>query len=122
MASDCDFESDILNDVLSDGLNDDYNESSDGAIPIVSGAVAKSLRTTLPRLTKYEKARILGIRATQISEGAKPTIEIPPGRKLEDSLRIAEEELKSGSIKLIVRRWLPDGSYEDWSLSELLKF
>lgn len=36
-----------------------------------------------------------------------------------DALKIAEKELKYGNIPLIVRRYMPDGTFEDWSLSEL---
>lgn len=75
-------------------------------------------RKTNPIVTKYEKARILGIRAIQISKGAKPTVNIG---KLHDALKIAEKEFNEGSIPLIVRRYLPDGTYEDWAISELNK-
>lgn len=75
-------------------------------------------RVTQPLLTKYEKARILGVRATQISKGTKPTIDI---KNMKDALKIAEYELKHGDIPLIIRRHLPDGGYEDWTLKELLQ-
>jgi DNA-directed RNA polymerases I, II, and III subunit RPABC2 len=78
----------------------------------------KKDKKTNPILTKYEKARILGTRAIQISKGAKPTVNIG---KLHDALKIAEKEFNEGNIPLIVRRYLPDGTYEDWSLSELEK-
>ena len=75
-------------------------------------------RVTNPLLTKYEKARILGVRATQISKGAKPTIDIGD---MKDALKIAEHEFKHGDIPLIIRRHLPDGGYEDWTLKEVIK-
>jgi len=37
-----------------------------------------------------------------------------------DPLQIAQKELSQKKIPLIVRRYLPDGSYEDWSVAELL--
>ena len=73
-------------------------------------------RITRPILTKYEKARILGLRATQISKGAVPTIDIAG---MKDALKIAKCEFDQGDIPLIIRRHLPDGSYEDWLLKEL---
>lgn len=76
----------------------------------------KRERTTLPILTRYEKARILGTRAIQISHGAPPTID-PQGEL--DPVRIAELELRARKNPLIIRRHLPDGSYEDWSVEEL---
>ena len=37
-----------------------------------------------------------------------------------DPLKIAMLELKESKIPLIIRRFLPDGSYEDWPLDELI--
>ncbi|CAF4804766.1 unnamed protein product, partial [Rotaria sp. Silwood1] len=36
-----------------------------------------------------------------------------------DPLQIAMRELKEKKIPMIIRRYLPDGSYEDWSIDEL---
>jgi len=36
-----------------------------------------------------------------------------------DPLDIAMKELKAKRIPIIIRRYLPDGSYEDWTLDEL---
>ena len=41
-------------------------------------------------------------------------------QNLTDPLSIAELELKQKKIPLMVRRYLPDGSYEDWAASELI--
>lgn len=37
-----------------------------------------------------------------------------------DPLEIAMKELRERKIPLIIRRYLPDGSYEDWSINELV--
>lgn len=37
-----------------------------------------------------------------------------------DPLMIAMKELAAQKIPLIVRRFLPDGSFEDWLVSELI--
>ena len=42
-------------------------------------------------------------------------------REETDPLKIAMMELKENKIPLIVRRYLPDGSYEDWASSELIQ-
>ncbi|EGG01328.1 uncharacterized protein MELLADRAFT_53646 [Melampsora larici-populina 98AG31] len=68
-------------------------------------------------MTKYERARILGTRALQISMNA-PVLVPLDGES--DPLEIAMKELSQRKIPLIVRRYLPDGSYEDWSVSELI--
>jgi DNA-directed RNA polymerase subunit K/omega len=70
-------------------------------------------------LTKYEKARIIGARALQISMGAPVMINVttaPKGR-----FSFAEEELRAGVLPMTVRRTLPTGEYSDIPLSVLLK-
>ena len=37
-----------------------------------------------------------------------------------DALQIAIKELSQRKIPLIIRRYLPDGSFEDWSVAELI--
>lgn len=69
-------------------------------------------------LTKYEKARIIGARALQISKNAPIMVEIEPGEW--DPLKIAEKELLERKIPFIIRRYLPDSSYEDWRVEELI--
>ncbi|KAF5368634.1 hypothetical protein D9758_002329 [Tetrapyrgos nigripes] len=74
-------------------------------------------RITTPYLTKYERARILGTRALQISMNA-PVLVPLDGET--DALQIAIKELSQRKIPLVIRRYLPDGSFEDWSVSELI--
>ncbi|GAA6061158.1 hypothetical protein JCM10212_005744 [Sporobolomyces blumeae] len=78
---------------------------------------ANKERVTTPYMTKYERARILGTRALQISMNA-PVLVALEGES--DPLVIAQKELSAKKIPLVVRRFLPDGSYEDWLVSELL--
>ena len=81
--------------------------------------IPKEQRQTTPFLTKYEKARIIGARALQISKNSPILI---PSEQLAgetDPIIIAEMELREGKIPFIIRRYLPDGSYEDWPVSEL---
>ncbi len=75
-------------------------------------------RETSRFLTKYERAKILGERAIQISNGAKVMVEVDEG--VWDPMVIAEKELREKKIEYIVRRYLPNGSYEDWDLNELI--
>merc|ERR1719472_675349 len=82
-----------------------------------SGAVDKSKRATTRYMTKYERARVLGTRALQISMGA-PVMVVLAGET--DPLEIANKELQSKKIPLMVRRYLPDGSFEDWGVDELV--
>ncbi|KAJ5121836.1 DNA-directed RNA polymerase I II and III subunit [Penicillium atrosanguineum] len=79
--------------------------------------VPNAQRTTTPYLTKYERARVLGTRALQISMNAPVLVDLEGET---DPLQIAMKELNQKKIPLIVRRYLPDGWYEDWSVEELL--
>ena len=80
-------------------------------------AITGEARTTTPFLTKYEKARVIGARALQISKNAPILVSLNPGEY--DPILIAEKELRESRIPFIIRRFLPDGSYEDWSVREL---
>ena len=73
-------------------------------------------RRTIPFLTKYEKARIIGKRAMQISKGSPPLVEVGT---LENPIDIALKELTERKIPFIIRRPLPNGTYEDWRVDEL---
>ncbi|MBN2231132.1 MAG: DNA-directed RNA polymerase subunit K [Candidatus Thorarchaeota archaeon] len=71
-------------------------------------------------LTKYEKARIIGARALQISMGAPVMIDVSNIQNV-GRFGFAEEELRSGILPMTVRRTLPTGEYSDIPLSVLLK-
>ncbi|KAI8353741.1 DNA-directed RNA polymerases I, II, and III subunit RPABC2 [Mortierella sp. GBAus27b] len=85
--------------------------------PLPPKAVAKEDRTTTPYMTKYERARILGARALQISMNAPVLVDLDGET---DSLNIAMKELNNRMIPLVVRRYLPDNTYEDWEVSEMI--
>ena len=74
-------------------------------------------RTTPSFMTKYEKARIIGTRALQISKNAPVLVDL--GKDDIDPILIAEKELAEKKIPFVIRRYLPDGSYEDWKTCEL---
>ena len=82
-----------------------------------NGMVVDPLHQTLPFLTKYERTRILGQRASQINSGAKPFIPIKVN--VIDGYLIAEEELKLKKIPFIIKRPLPNGGFEYWRVSDL---
>lgn len=68
--------------------------------------IANEQRTTTPYMTKYEKARVLGTRALQISMNAPVLVDVEGET---DPLQIAIKELREKKIPLVVRRYLPDG-------------
>ncbi|MCQ5336928.1 MAG: DNA-directed RNA polymerase subunit K [Candidatus Methanomethylicia archaeon] len=69
------------------------------------------------KLTKYERARVIGARALQISMGAPPLIMTTAKSPIE----IAEEELKEKVLPITIRRKLPDGRYQDIPIKWLLE-
>ena len=64
-----------------------------------------------PTLTRFEKARIMGARALQLSLGAPPFISIPKSARI--SLDISMEELEQRVIPITIRRMLPNGDYQN---------
>lgn len=101
-----------------EGNIDDAPEvnDGDGDAEAEPGAEKKN-RVTTEYLTKYERARILGTRSLQISMGAPPTVNTNGET---DPLVIAAAELAQKKIPIVIRRFLPDGSWEDWKLSDLV--
>ena len=72
---------------------------------------------TLPILTKYERAKILGIRANQINSGCKAFVETTENDI--DGYLIAEKELLQKKIPFIIKRPLPSGFNEYWNVNDL---
>jgi len=83
----------------------------------IHGEIIDPLHKTLPFLSKYEKARILGERARQLEEGAQPFVTVPPD--LVDSFVIAEMELEKKVIPFILERPMPHGGTEYWRICDL---
>jgi DNA-directed RNA polymerase I, II, and III subunit RPABC2 len=81
------------------------------------GIIIDPLHKTLPILSRYEKARILGERAEQINSGAQPFIEVESS--MIDGYLIAMKELEQKKIPFIIQRPLPNGGCEYWRLSDL---
>ncbi|MFW9773898.1 MAG: DNA-directed RNA polymerase subunit K [Candidatus Thorarchaeota archaeon] len=69
-------------------------------------------------LTRYEKARIVGARALQISFGAPILVTKP--KNLIDPIKIALLELKSQILPLTIRREFPSGEHQDIPISKLI--
>ena len=82
-----------------------------------NGAIIDPLHKTVPFLTKYERARIIGERAKQLEYGSKPFISIEQNEI--DSYLIAEKEFYQKAIPFILKRPLPNGSCEYWKFKDL---
>jgi DNA-directed RNA polymerase subunit K/omega len=81
----------------------------------------KQARVTLPYYTKYEYTHLLGTRAQQLAEGAKPLVGLE-GLVTSDPQfvwNVAKREILEQKLPFIVHRRLPNGKSEYWSASEL---
>jgi DNA-directed RNA polymerase subunit K/omega len=81
------------------------------------GVVIDPLHRTLPFLSKYERTRILGERAKQINDGAKPFVDVD--ESVIDGYLIALKELEEKKLPFIIRRPLNNGTSEYWKLRDL---
>jgi DNA-directed RNA polymerase I, II, and III subunit RPABC2 len=72
-----------------------------------------------PKTTRFEKARIVGARALQISMGAPILVEA--NETYSNPIDIALKELEGGILPITIRRTLPDGTFQDIPLKWLLK-
>lgn len=81
------------------------------------GIIVDPLHKTIPILTKFERARILGLRAKQLANGAEPFIKIEPN--IIQNHIISEMELEQNVLPFIVCRPLPNGRKEYWRLQDL---
>ena len=81
------------------------------------GIITDKLHKTLPFLTKYERTKILGVRAKEINEGCDVFVDVP--NNIIDGYSIAEMELKEKKIPFIIRRPLPNGRCEYWKVKDL---
>jgi len=81
------------------------------------GNIIDPLHQTLPFITRYEKARILGERAKQINAGAIPMVEIDSD--IIDGYLIAMKEFEEKKIPFIIKRPMPNGGCEYWKFKDL---
>ena len=96
----------------------DYIESVNNKLQILSPGSTDNNHKSQPFLTIFEKTNILGFRANQIAQGARPFIVVPP--QITSTLEIAKLELEQRRLPFIVKRPMPDGTYEYFRLSDLM--
>ncbi len=116
-------ESDVKHNIISEhhpelnAHNIEEVETMCAIIRDTKGQIIDPFHRTVPFVTRYEKARVLGERAKQINSGAKPFIEID--RTMIDGYLIALKEFEEKKIPFIIRRPLPSGASEYWRLADL---
>jgi len=94
-------------DIITKDLQHEIVEITSDRDHIITGPIT---------LTRFEKARIMGARALQLSLGAPVFIEIP--KKATTSLQIAMEELKKRVIPIVIKRTLPNQDYQNIPLDK----
>jgi len=80
--------------------------------------LSDNVRIGPPKLTRFERARIVGARALQVSLGAPILVELP--LRVSDPINIALAELKEGVLPMTIRRTLPNGAHQDIALVDLI--
>lgn len=93
---------------------DDMIDDKDFDKPSIE--IPKGERMTDPQLTTYEKIRILGIRSKQIAMGAKVMVKYDNNI---GAVELAKYELDNKMTPLIIKRQLPNNTYELWKINEL---
>lgn len=81
------------------------------------GDIIDNYHKTVQFLTKYEKTRVIGQRIQQLNNGAKVYVNVSDD--IIDNTVIAEMELKEKKIPFIIRRPLPNNTFEYWKLQDL---
>ena len=99
-------------DLENESTNDDIESLPDEAIDL-------DIETkTSPYLTRYEKAKIIGIRAEQINDNHPILLPLCEVKNM-NSFQIAEYELKQGLIKFTIRRYIGSNKHEDVRVCDL---
>jgi DNA-directed RNA polymerase I, II, and III subunit RPABC2 len=81
----------------------------------------KNPKTTLPYYSKYEYVTLIGTRAQQLAEGARPLVSLD-GMITSDPIfvwKVAEKEILEKRLPFIIHRRIPSGQSEYWSTSDL---
>lgn len=117
------FDKSINEQIISDfhpelkSQNYDEIENISRVIRDEKGNIIDPLHKTLPFITRYERARILGERAKQLNAGGKPFVDVDP--TVIDGYLIALKEYEEKKIPFIIKRPLPNGGCEFWRFADL---
>ena len=122
------FENDVSNDnyytedddIVDLNVDEEDKQNEDTGFKIITYKnvlenIEKKPKKTIPILTKFERAKIMGVRLQQLAYGAKPRVDTTGLKSIQE---IVQKELHERKIIFIIRRNLPNGTYEDWKLEE----
>lgn len=74
--------------------------------------------TTRNFMTKYERVKIIGLRAEQLQRGAVPYVEFD--KKNFNPIDIAIKEMDARKLPFMICRTLPNGEKEYWRLDDMM--
>ena len=71
-------------------------------------------------LSRYEKAKVIGMRIEQLARNAPPCIDVKQYSNLHSVTDIAYKELEERKLPFLIARTLPNGTKEYWKLEDLV--
>jgi DNA-directed RNA polymerase I, II, and III subunit RPABC2 len=77
--------------------------------------IEKKPKKSIPIMTKFEKARVKGIRLQQLAKKSPPVVDTTG---LNSNKEIVEKELIERKLPFIIKRTLPNGVAEYWKMEE----
>jgi DNA-directed RNA polymerase subunit K/omega len=92
------------------------NEFHDSKEILTNYEKLKKNNRSKPIMSKYERTKIIGVRAQQISQGSLPLVEVP--KHLSNTLDIATYELKLRKTPFMVKRKVGI-NIEYWKVEDL---
>ncbi len=96
----------------------EYMEEVAKKLPITNYGGKDTNHRSVPYLTQYERTKILGFRSNQLAQGARPLVQVPT--HVTDVMDIARLELEQRRLPFLLKRPMPDGTYEYWRLQDLM--
>lgn len=97
----------------------DYEEDEQSSIPLRTTLSEEDpYHKSMPFLSVFEKTKIIGMRTNQLAQGARPYIIVP--EHITSVLDIAKLELEQRRLPIIIKRHMPDGTYEKFRLSDMI--
>ena len=81
------------------------------------GNIVDPLHCSLPFITRYEKAKIIGERSKQLGAGSTPFVQVEDS--VIDEYLIALKEFNEKKIPFIIKRPMPNGGCEYWRFEDL---
>lgn len=110
-------------DASEDELDDELDVEGETDLQVYRAAWTAPKNLTTPMMTKYEIARVLGLRTDELCKGAPPTVpasDFPGGVYPKNPEEIAKMELRKNRSPFIIKRPLPSGLYVTIPVSQLI--